>query len=158
MSKIVVILGANGALGRSVSRKFTDPSWTRLLCDISEPIDKECQFVALPRGASAKDQYAVLQKAVAGLTHGNGVVDAIVNVGGGFQMDSASVCQEFILIHVFSLTGYSSHCKPCTLHRLNLQCWLLTWRRSSWTRMVCSSYQVRPGQLDQRRGQLPMVR
>lgn len=91
MSKVIIILGANGALGRAVSKKFKGKDWKRVLCDVSDPIHVDSEFVRLPSGTNAASQYSVLKDAVLKMGIDSGKVNAVVNVGGGFRMDNAAV-------------------------------------------------------------------
>lgn len=85
----VVILGANGALGQAVAKRFIAASWNPLLCDVSALSAIAGTFHLIDTTLPPKEQYESLAKAVKS-EFGEGCrLDAIINVGGGFRMDNA---------------------------------------------------------------------
>ena len=89
MSKVVVILGANGALGRAVSKRFAEASWKRIRCDLTDSADTASRYVKLLPTSHISEQYLQIQEALNEVTGGQNVVHAVVNVGGGFRMEDA---------------------------------------------------------------------
>jgi dihydropteridine reductase len=85
----VLILGANGALGNAVSKRFIDGRWRTLLADVTQDRLKAAPFVQLSSDWGAKQQYESLHNAVKAEFGNDSKLDAIVNVGGGFRMDNA---------------------------------------------------------------------
>jgi dihydropteridine reductase len=95
MTKWVIIVGANGALGRSVARKFAQASWNAILCDVTAPHPPADRFIQLNSGAELGSQFEQLESGVISHLKSVSSVDAIVNVGGGFRMDDASSPELF---------------------------------------------------------------
>ncbi len=91
MTKSVVIFGANGALGRAIAQKFSTAGWKRILVDVSPNQSEPKASVVLGGLSRLEDQYAAIANKLTELGLARNQLDAIVNVGGGFRMDDASV-------------------------------------------------------------------
>jgi dihydropteridine reductase len=102
----VVILGANGALGQAVEKKFMSADCKALLCDVQARTGGMTPFHKLDANISPKDQYSALDFAVQ-REFGEGCkLDAIINVGGGFKMANAAsedIFENLRLMHSSSV-------------------------------------------------------
>lgn len=90
----VIIFGAFGALGRAVNARFTGGSWRSVLVDVAPPGARSSapNYVTLHGIRSCEDQLKTIELKLRSDGIPVGSVRAIVNVGGGFRMDDASVC------------------------------------------------------------------
>lgn len=87
-SKTIVIIGAKGALGRSLHNAFKRGAWKSILCDIGDvPKDAELR-IQLPR-VGADSQFSAIEQGLKEFSVSRGSITAIVNVSGGFAMDNA---------------------------------------------------------------------
>ena len=91
MTKSVVIFGANGALGRAIAQTFSNAGWSRLLVDVVPSQSEPKVSVGLSGISRLQDQYNVIENKLKELGMSSNELDAVVNVGGGFRMDDASV-------------------------------------------------------------------
>lgn len=95
MTKWVIILGANGALGRAVSHRFASSSWRRIMCDVSSSSSLDGLFVQLKPGSALSEQYISIENVLTSEAGSAAKVGAIINVGGGFRMEDASSDELF---------------------------------------------------------------
>lgn len=95
MNRNVVILGANGALGTAVSKKFLAEKWGAILCDVTEPVRRADSFVQLHPGSGAKSQFDLLQKFMLTRFGSSPKLDAVINMSGGFRMDNVASDEIF---------------------------------------------------------------
>lgn len=87
-SKTIIILGSKGALGRAVQESFKSGQWKRILCDVGDvPRDGELR-IELPRN-SPKAQLVAIENGLMQFSIAANSVDAIMNMSGGFSMDTA---------------------------------------------------------------------
>jgi len=87
MSNVAVILGANGALGRALVRAFSRRDWLIIPDTQGALSTKESTRI------SSRDQISVcdvLEGLGRKIDSSGGKVRAVINVAGGFRMDSAS--------------------------------------------------------------------
>ena len=95
-SKTVIIIGFRGALGAAISRRFMNERWRRVLVGVSPTKDTDepdSVYVNLAEVTSPKTQYDLITSSLYKISPSQPcVVDAVVNVSGGFCMDSANVC------------------------------------------------------------------
>ena len=89
-SRTVVIFGSNGALGRAISKRFSIASWNRVLCDVVDSPSSE-NYINLSSQKTTNEQYRLIESKLSELSIHPGSVNAIVNVGGGFRMDTVNV-------------------------------------------------------------------
>jgi NAD(P)-dependent dehydrogenase (short-subunit alcohol dehydrogenase family) len=94
-SKTIVILGARGALGQSIHARFAQEKWKQVLVGVSPDTvirDVNSVYVNIGGVTSSQKQFDLISSKVSRFL-GPDVsrIDAIVNVSGGFCMDSADV-------------------------------------------------------------------
>ena len=89
-SRTVVIFGSNGALGRAISKRFSDASWNRVLCDVVDSLSSE-NYINLASRNSTNEQYRLIESKLSELSINPGSVNAVINVGGGFRMEKVNV-------------------------------------------------------------------
>jgi len=94
MVKVVVILGANGALGKAVSTRFAAAGWISLLSDVSGD-GNHPNFVKLGNVLSVPEQALQITTALSGAPFHGVSVNAVVNTSGGFRMDNPLSSQIF---------------------------------------------------------------
>ncbi len=96
-SKTVVIFGARGALGSAIGRKFLDERWNRILVGVSPcqtNDDSQSIYVDVSGAKSPKAQFDMVSSRIESfLGVSANSIDAVVNVSGGFCMDSAKVSE-----------------------------------------------------------------
>jgi NAD(P)-dependent dehydrogenase (short-subunit alcohol dehydrogenase family) len=102
MTKNVLIFGSNGALGRAVSQRFAAAGWFRVLIDVTRNQIEPKISVGLSGIARLEDQFAAIENKLKELGVSSKQVDAVINVGGGFRMDDASVCTMIDFDSVYS--------------------------------------------------------
>ena len=81
--KIVVVTGANGALGRVVRKRLQDAGATPMGLDLKPDASGDVL------GADLSDA-AATEKAVGAILSRHGRIDALINVAGGFRMAPAT--------------------------------------------------------------------
>ena len=100
-TRTVVIIGCRGALGAAISRRFRNENWRRILVGFSpnpEQDDSNSIFVNVAGVNSPKVQSDMISSSLGALFKTVPVsVDAVVNVSGGFCMDSANVRLYFLV-------------------------------------------------------------
>lgn len=128
-SKTVVILGSRGALGSAIARKFADERWGRILVGISpnpSADDTRSIYVDLSGVKSPKSQFDIISARLESFLGSESPgVDAVVNVSGGFCMDSANVCKRIhpnhTLVSQKRYSRISNQCTPVVLFLLSSQ-------------------------------------
>jgi len=107
-SKTVIIIGCRGALGAAISRRFTNAQWRRVLVGVSPTNDKDepdSVYINLAEVSSPKTQYDLITSSLYKISSSQEcAVDAVVNVSGGFCMDSANV-RFTSNLRIYSLVG-----------------------------------------------------
>ena len=100
-TRTVVIIGCRGALGTAISRRFKNENWRRILVGVSpnpEQEDSNSIFVNIAGVNSPKVQSDIISTSLSAFLKSAPVsVDAVVNVSGGFCMDSANVRLYFLV-------------------------------------------------------------
>ena len=99
-SRTVIIIGCRGALGTAISRRFLSERWRRVLVGVSpcnDQLDSNSVYVNLADVHSPKVQYDMISDSLKSLSKASSpTLDAVVNVSGGFCMDSANVRFQLI--------------------------------------------------------------
>ncbi|KAJ3303969.1 hypothetical protein HDV03_003207 [Kappamyces sp. JEL0829] len=89
MARQLLLIGANGALGRQILSAFKAASWSITSVDFT--VNPDANYaIQLTQGLSSKQTYSLVDEKVSGLLNG-GKVDAIISVAGGWAGIGGSV-------------------------------------------------------------------
>ncbi len=107
-SKIVLIIGSKGALGRSIKNSFITSGWMSVLCDVGDVSGDDELRIRLPRD-NASSQFSAIHQGLARFSIQPHSVSAIVNASGGFAMSDSRADNLFeSLEHMYSSSIESS--------------------------------------------------
>lgn len=94
MQKLAIIIGSNGALGKSLTSRFQSSTWKTVLCDVSPLNATNPNFIQLHHDMriNVENLDRVLQTAK---DTSGAEVHSVINVGGGFRMGNSRSADLF---------------------------------------------------------------